>query len=87
MWDYTNAIYFGGRVGYEMSRARPHLLLGFNNGHCCGRYGWSRGFRTRARCKLELLSDLVVVASLLRGRTRTRRAGAGAPRELDFPLE
>ena len=53
MWDYTNAIYFDGRVGYEMSRARPHLL-GFNNGHCCcGRYGWSRA-RARYKSRLPL---------------------------------
>ena len=45
------------------------------------------GARTRARCKLELLPDLVVVASRLRGRVRTQRAGAGALRELDFSLE
>ena len=38
------------------------------------------GARTRARCKLELLPDLLVVASLLSGRVRTQRAGAEALR-------
>lgn len=51
-----------------------------------GRAGVGRA-RIRASCKLELLPDLVVVASLLRGRVRTQRAGAGSLSELDFPLE
>ena len=77
----------GGFSGSEMSTSYIFSVGALVATTLVGGRAGVRGARTRGRCKLVLLSDLVVVASLLRGRPRTRRAGAGAPRELDFPLE